>query len=178
MLPLMHDMSDEELDRPLRQSAVGMTWRRWFGLLDRYAAGDAVGALAAEFGVSASAIHHNAKKWDRRKMDRPDAVRRGKGPVPPTATPLADGRVRVACGDQSIAFDRDDPEATDHSALDVVERNAAAGMLLETQRAIVVTKGMRDLLTPRWRRGRIRWLKGDEEPVEATATAPVGAPLV
>jgi len=94
---------------PYKQSRSGMSDARWRALLDRWLAGEAMADLCAEHGVSASAVHWNAKKTRMRKKDRADAVRAPKGPPPVGVSVGADGRAEVACGDVRVSFDFDDP---------------------------------------------------------------------
>jgi phage terminase large subunit-like protein len=89
-----------------------MTRNRWFALLKRWLAGEPIGALALEHGVSRSAIHWNAKKFGMRKKDHRDSVRLPKGP-PPVRIEMVDGvPVEVVCGELSFRFDETDPDAT------------------------------------------------------------------
>lgn len=54
----------------------------WVGVLERYVRGEPAPALAAEHGVSVSALHWQARNRGYRKMDRPDAVYRWAHPPP------------------------------------------------------------------------------------------------
>lgn len=94
---------------PYKQSRSGMSDARWRALLERWLAGEAMAALCVEYGVSASAVHWNAKKARMRKKDRANAVRAPKGPPPVGVEVGADGRAEVACGDVRVRFDFDDP---------------------------------------------------------------------
>ncbi|MGQ3316260.1 MAG: terminase large subunit domain-containing protein [Brevundimonas sp.] len=85
-----------------------MSEARWRSLLERWLAGEDQRALQAEFGVSASAVHWNAKRLGLRKKDRPDAVRRPKGPPPVGVIQTGRGPA-MACGDVCVRFDFDDP---------------------------------------------------------------------
>ncbi len=105
-------MSADAIDTgavPYKQSRSGMSDARWRALLERWLAGEAMAALCVEYGVSASAVHWNAKKSHMRKKDRANAVRAPKGPPPVGVEVGADGRAEVACGDVRVRFDFDDP---------------------------------------------------------------------
>ena len=105
-------MSADAIDTgavPYKQSRSGMSDARWRALLERWLAGEAMADLCAEHGVSASAVHWNAKKSRMRKKDRANAVRAPKGPPPVGVEVGADGRAEVACGDVRVRFDFDDP---------------------------------------------------------------------
>ena len=89
-----------------------MTPNRWRALLERWLAGEPIGALALEHRVSRSAIHWNAKKARMRKKDRRDAVRLAKGPAP-VVFEMVDGvPVAVTCAELSFRFHADNPAAT------------------------------------------------------------------
>ncbi|MDO9587824.1 MAG: terminase family protein, partial [Brevundimonas sp.] len=101
---------------PLRQSPVNMSWDDWHELLDRYLDGEPIRDLAAEYGVSPSSIHRNARKFGKRKKDRKRAVWLAKGPAPVVVT--RDGRrLTVVCAELAFDFDPDDPAATERSIL-------------------------------------------------------------
>jgi len=118
---------DDPRDRPLKQSRSGMTLNRWDALLERWLAGEPIRALAAEYRVSPSTIHHQANKLNKRKKDRRDAVRLAKGPAPTRVITGPDGVERVVCAELAFVFHRDDPVATVASIYDRVEPAAADG---------------------------------------------------
>ncbi|MDP3369210.1 MAG: terminase family protein, partial [Brevundimonas sp.] len=93
-----------------------MSWDDWHALLDRYLDGEPIKALAAEYGVSPSTIHHNARKFRKRKKDRKRAVFLAKGPAPVVVT--RDGRrLTVVCAEVAFDFDADDPAGTERAIL-------------------------------------------------------------
>ncbi|WP_428152443.1 terminase large subunit domain-containing protein [Brevundimonas sp.] len=152
-----------------------MSPKAWHDLLDRWLAGEPVGVLAAEYGVRPTTIHRNACVLKMRKKDRADAVRLAKGPAPAMAEAQADGSVRVVCRELAFVFDRRDPHATDESVLDRLREAAGDGRAQHVKTLITVTKGVRDLLTPGWRKTGLRWIGAppkDEAP-EAVTSAPV-----
>ncbi|CAN7417574.1 hypothetical protein [Brevundimonas sp. LjRoot202] len=108
-------------DHVFAQSRSGMTPGRWGGLLTRYVAGEPIEALAVEHGVAEATISRQATARGMRKMDRPEAVWRPRGPAAAAA-----GSGAASAGRAGLAFDYDpdDPEA-----------NAAALTALETAAA-------------------------------------------
>ena len=167
----LHDRDD---DRPLPQSPSGMSPKAWHDLLDRWLAGEPIGALAAEYGVRPTTIHRNACVLKMRKKDRADAVRLAKGPAPAMAEVQADGSVRVVCRELAFVFDRRDPHATDESVLDRLEEAAGDGRAQHVKTLITVTKGVRDLLNPGWRKPKVRLIGAPaEDKADEVASAPV-----
>ncbi len=150
-----------------------MSWDRWHELLDRRLAGEAIGDLATEYRVHTSSIYRNARLLKKRKKDRPEAVWRPKGPAPAVIETRPDGSVRLVCREMAFVFDRTDPDLTDNSALDRLEWAAAEGRSRDCMTLITLTKGVRDLLRPRWRREDPR---GPEKGVGAEPDEP-GPPI-
>ncbi len=184
----MAEIYEDEGDRPLRQSSSGMSPNRWHTLLDRWLAGEPIQALAAEYGVERGTIHYNANKYHKRKKDHADAVRLPKGPVPVTAQEQLDGRVRLVCRDLSLTVDRRDPSAVREAALDAVSLTMLEGLWAQGRGVLSLTRGALELLDPRWRKTRLRWIPPEPEPEpepepafergEAGPEDPVRAPLV
>ena len=184
----MAEIYEDEGDRPLRQSSSGMSPNRWHALLDRWLAGEPIQALAAEYGVERGTIHYNANKYHKRKKDHADAVRLPKGPVPVTAQEQLDGRVRLVCRDLSLTVDRRDPSAVREAALDAVSLTMLEGLWAQGRGVLSLTRGALELLDPRWRKTRLRWIPPEPEPEpepepafergEAGPEDPVRAPLV
>jgi len=110
-------------DHVFSQSRSGMTRRRWRGLLARYVAGEAIGGLAMEYGVSKGAISRQAQAMAMRKADRADAVFRARGPW---AGGLPPGRPEMA-----FHFDRHNPQATGDDLARVVRQAVEAGRLAD-----------------------------------------------
>ena len=102
------------------QSRSGMTPERWDAALDRYAAGEDAGALAAEYGFHPASLAARAKAERRRKCDRPDAVYRPRGPWGYAPRPAL-----------AFRFDRNDPEATRASLAQTIERAMDEGRLAD-----------------------------------------------
>jgi len=184
----MAEIYEDEGDRPLRQSSSGMSPNRWHTLLDRWLAGEPIQALAAEYGVERGTIHYNANKYHKRKKDHADAVRLPKGPVPVMAQEQLDGRVRLVCRDLSLTVDRRDPSAVREAALDAVSLTMLEGLWAQGRGVLSLTRGALELLDPRWRKTRLRWIPPEPEPEpepepalergEAGPEDPVRAPLV
>ncbi|HYC99077.1 hypothetical protein [Brevundimonas sp.] len=108
-------------DHVFHQGRARMTPRRWDELLARYVAGEAIEALALEYGVAEATISRQAEERGMRKMDRPEAVYRPRGP-----TAAAPGTGVATAGRAGLAFDwdPDDPLAS-AAALTALETAAA-----------------------------------------------------
>lgn len=108
-------------DHVFAQSRGGMTPGRWDELLARYVAGEAIGALALEYAVAEATISRQAAEKGMRKIDRPEAVYRPRGP-----TAAAAGAGAPSAGRAGLAFDWDpaDPRAS-AAALTALETAAA-----------------------------------------------------
>lgn len=154
-----------------------MSPKRWHALLERWLAGEATEALAAEYGVRPTSIHRNACVLGLRKKDRPDAVRRAKGPAPAWAEVQADGDVRVGCRDLSLTIDRRDPQATREAVLDTISQAVAEGRWADGRGLVTLGKGVLDLMQPGWRRARLRWA-GEAAGTDDAPDAPGVAPLL
>lgn len=98
----------------------GMTPARWAALLERYVAGEARAALAAEHGISEAAITWQAGEQGMRKRDRAEAVYLPRGPAAAAA-----GSGAASAGRAGLAFDWD-PAAPEASAARLDELEAAA----------------------------------------------------
>jgi len=107
-------------DHVFAQSRGGMTPARWRTLLARYVAGEAIEALALEHAVAEATISRQAAAQDMRKMDRPEAVYRPRGPAAAAA-----GSGAPSAGRTALAFDWD-PAAPEASAARLDELEAAA----------------------------------------------------
>lgn len=118
-------------DRPLPQSAVGMTPRQWRQLLARYQAGESPEALSAAYGPSVAAIHSHAATVGMRKCDAADAVYN-----------WFNGR---DVSGRAFRFDPADPEATEAALLD---RGRAAAVEGRTTDFIELERARRSAL--RW----------------------------
>ncbi|HEY1225160.1 MAG TPA: terminase family protein [Brevundimonas sp.] len=110
----------------------------WVALLERYVRGETQAALAAEHGVSVSAVAWQARQRGYRKKDRPDAVYRWVQPPPITAAPPPD----EACG---FDFDPDDLEGSEARAMAVARRAAAEGRSLDFVRVTQAVRAARRL---------------------------------
>ena len=152
-----------------------MSPKRWHELLDRWLAGEATAALAAEYGVRPTSIHRNACELKMRKKDRADAVRLAKGPAPAVAEARADGSVRMTCGALALIVDRRDPGATREAVLDSVSDAIAEGRIADGRGLVTLGKGVLDLMEPGWRRAKLRWIG---EPAGDEADEVVSAPVV
>jgi phage terminase large subunit-like protein len=165
----MEDTIEDKGDRPYPQSRSGMSDNRWHALLDRWLAGEPIGDLARAYGVRPTSIHRNARKFGKRKKDHPKAVWQPKGPAVVTAQHQADGTVRLVCRTLAVSIDLRDPLAVREAALDTLSWAAGTGYWRESKGFTCLTKGALDLLDPRWRRTRLRWIP--PEPVEGDAEA-------
>ncbi len=107
-------------------------------LLERYVAGETQAALAAEHGLSISAVAWQARSRGYRKKDRPNAVYRWVQPPPIVPMPPPE----AACG---FGFDPDDPAGSEARALEVARRAAAEGRTLDFVRTTQAVRAMRRL---------------------------------
>ena len=98
-------------DKPYKQSPSGMSPARYRELVARYAAGEPIRDLAAEYRVSVSTIYRHARILGQRKRDVGAPTLR-KGPAPVTVRVLEGGGAAVICGDLGFRFHRDAPEKT------------------------------------------------------------------
>lgn len=162
-------------DRPFKQSPVGMTLNLWREVVGRYAAGEPIKALAAEYRVSVSSIHRWAKILNKRKRDVGAPTLR-KGPPPLIVEVLENGRVRLACGREGFVLDAEHPERSVATLLAQADDRARLNDLLEATRRLRMVETVRRVLMG-WRGGRPRAGSGggDESGEE---DAPAAPPLV
>ncbi len=115
----------------------------WIALLERYVGGETAAALAAEHGVSESAVRWQARNRAWRKMDRPGAVYRWVQPPPiPPAPPVPEAR--------GFAFDPDDLDGSEMRALEQARLAAAEGRLpdfLALMQSVRATRRLKGSLT-------------------------------
>ena len=151
-----------------------MSPKAWHDLLDRWLAGEPIGALAAEYGVRPTTIHRNACVLEMRKKDRADAVRLAKGPAPAVAEIQADGSVRMSCRDLALVFDRRDPDAAREAVLDSVSDAIAEKRWADGRGLMTLGKGVLDLMERGWRKPKVRWIGAPpEDEAQEVALAPV-----
>ena len=119
-----------------------MSPKAWHDLLDRWLAGEPIGALAAEYGVRRATIHRNGCVLEMRKKDRADSVRLAKGPPPAVAEVQADGTLRMTCRDLAMTIDRRDPGATREAVLDGLSDAIEQGRWQDGRGLVTLGKGV------------------------------------